>query len=91
MKKIESHREFGKIHKSRNKIYAVIDTEIRNEADIKLHIASVVEITKEEESNKTLLKQKLYSTIADPLYFKAQRGEASEEDWLSAVEKIKSF
>lgn len=30
-----------------------------------------------------------YMTEADPLYFKAQRGEATMEEWLAKVEEIK--
>jgi hypothetical protein len=30
-----------------------------------------------------------YEDEADPLYFKAQRGEATMEDWLAKVEEIK--
>jgi hypothetical protein len=32
----------------------------------------------------------LYQTLADPLFFKEQRGEASPGAWLAEVERIKS-
>ena len=31
-----------------------------------------------------------YRTEADPLYFKAQRGEATEAEWLAKVAEIKA-
>jgi hypothetical protein len=31
-----------------------------------------------------------YATEADPLFFKAQRGEATEEEWLAKIEEIKT-
>jgi len=31
-----------------------------------------------------------YATEADPLFFKAQRGEASMDDWTAAVEAIRT-
>lgn len=30
-----------------------------------------------------------YSNEADPIFFKSQRGEATEQDWLDKVEEIK--
>lgn len=35
-------------------------------------------------------RQKAYATEADPLFFKAQRGEASMEEWKAKVEEIKA-
>jgi hypothetical protein len=31
-----------------------------------------------------------YVTEADPLFFKAQRGEASQQEWLDKIEEIKA-
>jgi len=31
-----------------------------------------------------------YATEADPLFFKAQRGEIAEQEWLDAVEAIRT-
>lgn len=35
-------------------------------------------------------RQKAYATEADPLFFKAQRGEASMEEWKAKVDEIKA-
>lgn len=44
-------------------------------------------LTKEQ---LTALRAAAYQTEADPLFFKAQRGEAEMGDWLAVVEAIKS-
>jgi len=36
------------------------------------------------------LRAAAYRDEADPLYFKAQRGEATMEEWLAKVEEIKA-
>jgi hypothetical protein len=33
-------------------------------------------------------RRQLYTTEADPLFFKAQRGEATEKEWLAAIAAI---
>jgi hypothetical protein len=33
----------------------------------------------------------LHQQISDPLYFKVQRGEAIQEDWLETIAKIKTL
>ena len=38
----------------------------------------------------TALRAAAYRDEADPLYFKAQRGEATMEEWLAKVEEIKA-
>ena len=35
------------------------------------------------------LKRNAFQEEADPLYFKAQRGEATMEEWLAKVEEIR--
>lgn len=35
------------------------------------------------------LKRMAYEKEADPLYFKWQRGEATEQDWLDKVQEIR--
>ena len=35
-------------------------------------------------------KRIMFQEEADPLFFKAQRGEATREEWLTKVEEIKS-
>lgn len=37
---------------------------------------------------KRLDKQYAYQSESDPIFFKAQRGEATTEDWLAKVEEI---
>ena len=36
------------------------------------------------------LRRAAYQVEADPLFFKAQRGEATQADWLAKVEEIKA-
>ena len=36
------------------------------------------------------LRRAAYQAEADPLFFKAQRGEAQQSDWLAKVAEIKS-
>jgi hypothetical protein len=46
--------------------------------------------TPEQVAERTSAQRKAaYETEADPLFFKAQRGEATMEDWLAKVEEIK--
>jgi len=37
----------------------------------------------------TALRRQAYISEADPLFFKAQRGEATHEEWLAKVSEIK--
>jgi len=39
--------------------------------------------------NASQLRQQAYIDEADPLFFKAQRGEATMEEWMAKVEEIK--
>ena len=41
---------------------------------------------KEAESNRTAA----YAAESDPLFFKAQRGEATNDEWLAKIEEIKA-
>lgn len=43
--------------------------------------------TKEEQQEN---RAALYAKEADPLFFKAQRGEATMEDWLAKIAEIKA-
>ena len=36
------------------------------------------------------LRRAAYQVEADPLFFKAQRGEAAQADWLAKIEEIKA-
>lgn len=45
----------------------------------------------EEINNGMRASRRLaYAAEADPLFFKAQRGEATLQDWISKVEEIKT-
>lgn len=35
------------------------------------------------------LRKQAYQTESDPIYFKVQRGEATQEEWLTAIKLIK--
>ena len=37
-----------------------------------------------------LARQESYATEADPLFFKWQRGEVTEQDWLDKIQEIKA-
>lgn len=37
----------------------------------------------------TLAREIAYRCLSDPIFFKWQRGEATEQDWLDAVQAVK--
>lgn len=37
-----------------------------------------------------ILRREAFATYSDPIYFKWQRGEASEQDWLDSIEQIRA-
>jgi len=39
--------------------------------------------------NVQLVRQQAYEQEADPLFFRAQRGEIPEQEWLDKIEEIK--
>jgi hypothetical protein len=43
----------------------------------------------EKESLKKLLRSEAYKEESDPIFFKWQRGEATEQEWLDKVAEIK--
>jgi hypothetical protein len=43
-----------------------------------------------EEERISLLKKTAYQTESDPLFFKWQRGEATEQEWLDKVAEIRA-
>ena len=50
----------------------------------------VDDITDEEiEAGYEAVRGFLYREIADPLFFKVQRGEIEESEWLAAIQEIK--
>lgn len=56
--------------------------------DIQAQLDKLVadEPRKEAEANRATA----YRTEADPLFFKAQRGEATNDEWLAKIEEIKA-
>lgn len=61
-------------------------------------VYNVVELSPEETQEQADIKQKsldgqrlqAYRTESDPLFFKAQRGEATQQEWLDKVAEIKA-
>jgi hypothetical protein len=56
--------------------------------------ASAEEIEQRKtDKNKEIREQRLeeYKRFSDPLFFKWQRGEATKEEWLWAVQQIKDY
>ncbi|MFY4742602.1 hypothetical protein ACOTVT_03775 [Aliarcobacter butzleri] len=50
----------------------------------------VDDITIEEiEKGYELIRAFMYREITDPMFFKVQRGELEEAEWLSAIQEIK--
>jgi len=48
------------------------------------------DITDEEiDKGYESIRAFLYKEITDPMYFKVQRGEMTNEEWLSAIQEIK--
>ena len=48
------------------------------------------DITIEEiEKGFELIRAFMYKEVTDPMYFKVQRGEISETEWLNAIQEIK--
>jgi len=47
------------------------------------------EVVVQEVANKAV-RAEAYRTESDPLFFKAQRGKATMEEWLAKVEEIKA-
>jgi len=63
---------------------------IEREIEINEEGEEVLNFTEEEKIiAKDKIKRYLYKEISDPLFFKAQRGEITTEEWMSAVTKIK--
>lgn len=51
----------------------------------------VDDITAEEVAKgKDAIKRYLYREYSDPIFFKYQRGEVTEQDWLDSVSEIKA-
>ena len=50
----------------------------------------VDDITAEEiEAGYELIRSFMYREITDPMFFKIQRGEIEESEWLNAIQEIK--
>ena len=56
---------------------------LANDADLFFEISQY-------NHDMTLKRQEAYRTISDPLMFKWQRGEATQQEWLDAVANIKA-
>jgi hypothetical protein len=42
-----------------------------------------------EYDNITAIRQSEYARLADPIFMQYQRGEATKEEWLAAVQAVK--
>ena len=51
--------------------------------------AMVVEAARQEYELAVESRRQAYSRIADPIFMQYQRGEATEKEWLAAVEDVK--
>ena len=48
------------------------------------------DVTSEEiELGTKAVREYLYAKITDPMFFKVQRGELDNQDWLDAIQEIK--
>lgn len=56
--------------------------------ELDLHSENVKAIKKSRLTDQQ--RQSAYQTESDPLFFKYQRGEATEQDWLDKVAEIKA-
>lgn len=61
-------------------------TEITIEEAREIAASRIPPLTPEEI---VLMRQGAYSQESDPIFFKSQRGEATEAEWLAKVEEIK--
>jgi hypothetical protein len=53
--------------------------------------AEVARRKAEKNRNTKILREREYQTYADPLFFKWQRGEGTQEEWLTAIQHIKEL
>lgn len=59
--------------------------------DMKPILAKYERVMKDEPRRAVeALRKAAYAAEADPLFFKFQRGDATEAEWLAAVQSIKS-
>ena len=74
-------------HKDNGLTLAVVDRVLTYNGDGDY----VDDITAEElAKGKDVIKRYLYREYSDPIFFKYQRGEVAEQDWLDSVNKIKA-
>lgn len=59
-----------------------------NEANIAVEVARLEQVAEVDAINRR--RQTAYQLEADPLFFKAQRGEATMEEWQAKVAEIKA-
>jgi hypothetical protein len=91
MQNIEQSIKFDKFLHARGKIFAILSQEEVKREEEAFYVAKAVEITAEEKANPTKLKAKLYTEVADPIFFKSQRGEATKKEWEDVVAQIRTF
>lgn len=53
--------------------------------------AMAIEYEKQKEEIANINKMLAYQKIADPIFFKWQAGEATEEQWLEARRQVKDL
>lgn len=51
--------------------------------------AMAIEAARQEYEQAVELRRQAYSRIADPIFMQYQRGEATEKEWLAAVQDVK--
>lgn len=58
----------------------------------KEHLDSLWESVHLDNANERIKRQRqaAYAIEVDPLFFKWQRGESTEQEWLSAVQRVKN-
>jgi len=69
-------------YKWENNAWTCIDQQLVDD-----YIAQNIANYNKEQSNKRLLA---YTAEADPIYFKWQRGEATQQEWLDKIAEIKA-
>lgn len=52
--------------------------------------AEIAQRVADQASQRDALRAEAYRTESDPLFFKAQRGEATQQQWLDKVAEIKA-
>lgn len=64
--------------------YELGEWQVRNKTE-----DEILQEKKDYNTRQVELRSRAYSTESDPLFFKWQRGEATQQEWLDKVEEIK--